>query len=193
MYMDKYSGRNILASNFKRSLLSFLDNGTHYLVGYIPVLLEKLKLLIQVVEKLPNFRFYASSLLILYDGHTFESSNQIDVRMIDFANCITNADDLEFFETVNCPPTTSGPDMGYILGLKSLIRSFEEIHKELSISDTGHVLKEKISKSLRATAEVGLLDLMGQLDVSEPGGTSPLLPRKLDVVEPDDDLTQLMM
>ncbi|KAI8909957.1 hypothetical protein DFJ77DRAFT_433234, partial [Powellomyces hirtus] len=67
-YLDKYVGRQINAANFKQSLLSFLDNGEKYLIGYIPKMLDKLRKLYKVVSKMPTYRFYASSLLILYDG-----------------------------------------------------------------------------------------------------------------------------
>ncbi|KAJ3246516.1 hypothetical protein HDU78_006736 [Chytriomyces hyalinus] len=68
VYLDKYIGRQINAANFRQSLISFLDNGESILVGFIPRLLEKLRALLDVVSKLPTYRFYASSLLVLYDG-----------------------------------------------------------------------------------------------------------------------------
>jgi Inositol polyphosphate kinase len=94
-------GRQINASNFKQSILGFLDNGNRYLVGYIPALVEKLKNLYQVVSGMGTYRFYASSLLILYDGAAAEGDMladpfdkrlpALDIRMIDFANCVTNS------------------------------------------------------------------------------------------------------
>ncbi|KAI8620245.1 hypothetical protein BC830DRAFT_1052437, partial [Chytriomyces sp. MP71] len=68
VYLDKYVGRQINAANLRQSLISFLDNGESILVGFIPRLLEKLRALYDVVSKLPTYRFYASSLLVLYDG-----------------------------------------------------------------------------------------------------------------------------
>lgn len=70
-YTDKYYGRRVQVADFRESLLSFLDNGTHLLLGYIPMILEKLKRLHSVVERLGSYRFYASSLLILYDADWF--------------------------------------------------------------------------------------------------------------------------
>ncbi|RKO86907.1 hypothetical protein BDK51DRAFT_1523, partial [Blyttiomyces helicus] len=68
-YLDKYIGRQINPTNFKSQLLSFLDTGdatpnTHL----IPSLLAKLRKLHSLIAALPTHRFYASSLLILYDG-----------------------------------------------------------------------------------------------------------------------------
>ena len=128
-----------------------------------------------MIESLGSCRFYASSLLVIYDGGSFETSRQLDIKMIDFANCVTNADLLfEYSKSldptasgtsnseekhplqVNFPPTTHGPDKGYLLGIQTLIKNFEEIYQELGgPAYEGHVLKEKISKSTRATAELG--------------------------------------
>lgn len=165
-YLDKYAGRNIHHASFKQSLLSFLDNGTHYLIGFIPSLIKKLQALFDVIKTLPSCRFYASSLLVLYDGFSFETSTDMDIRIIDFANCVTNADVLHesslqgLLPHVPCPPTTLGPDQGYLLGLNTLMRNFEELYQELGGAlHGGHVPKEKIPKSARATAEVGLADM----------------------------------
>lgn len=195
-YLDKYAGRRLHVSNFKASLQSYFDNGKYYLVGLIPDLLRQLRQLYRVVEKLNHFRFYASSLLILYDGawgmdeddedksplpsrpnsssvsssasasrshqqHQRSASVSSErqprrrapiIKIIDFAHSLTNAhllrplEDLldaedsdsataqgttnEEFVRVPYPPTTKGPDSGYLLGLRTLISTFDEIYKE---------------------------------------------------------------
>jgi hypothetical protein len=147
--------------------LNFLDNGVHYLIGYIPPLLAKLQELYKSVESMPNSRFYASSLLVIYDGSPSETcGGSIDIKMVDFANCVSDADN--FFgdgkSLVNFPPTKLGPDSGYLLGLKTLLRCFGEIYDELKdaidyrVKDEnderidGHVL----IKSLTNTRRIGL-------------------------------------
>ncbi|KAJ1548248.1 hypothetical protein HK096_006443 [Nowakowskiella sp. JEL0078] len=188
-YVDKYDGRQIHASAFKTSLAGFLDNGDAFLVGYIPKLVERLRMLRSVIETLDTYRFYASSLLILYDGAWSEdpsvNENVIDIRMIDFAHSIVDADVMIGLEDpwpadhieegdkskqgrkyvrVANPPVNRGVDIGYLQGLTSLIQSFEEIHTEvraaagITIKDNeqgGHVRKELLSKSQRAVFEVG--------------------------------------
>lgn len=72
-YRDKYVGRQINASNFKQSILSFIDNGLYYLIGYIPEILKRLGELYRLVSEMTHYRFYASSLLILYDGEAGSS------------------------------------------------------------------------------------------------------------------------
>ncbi|ORX52503.1 SAICAR synthase-like protein [Piromyces finnis] len=75
-YSDKYKGRKIVASHFKEGLLSFLDNGEKLLVGFIPKIVEKLKTLYSVVEQLTTSRFYASSLMLFYDGAWADEENE---------------------------------------------------------------------------------------------------------------------
>ncbi len=152
--MDKYVGRQINVANFKQSLLSFLDNGSHYLIGHIPVILAKLRSLYEAVLTMTTSRFYASSLLILYDGKP-NPLKPPDIKMIDFANCVTSLDII-----CNYPPTTNGPDGGYLLGLRTLIAKFEELYGELSgdgknLDENGHVAIASLSKSQRANVEIG--------------------------------------
>lgn len=151
-----------------------------------------------MIEDLPSCRFYASSLLIIYDGSLFETSNDLDIKIIDFANCVTNAHLLYDSNSntsltealppdavrVPCPPTTRGPDQGYLLGLRTLIRNFEELYRELGgLSTSGHVVKESLAKSTRLTAEVGLVDSIGGTPDPDSYRTSPLLPKKTESSE----------
>ncbi|CAN8001521.1 unnamed protein product [Ixodes hexagonus] len=93
---------------------------------------------LQAVEQLESFRFYTSSLLILYegkntDGNSNESnrppterayvkrppatSSLVDVRMIDFAHSVHN-------------PKDQGPDQGYLFGLESLIAQLQMLKQD---------------------------------------------------------------
>ncbi len=96
-----------------------------------------LQQLYAVVSQLNTCRFYASSLLIYYDA---AEEGPVNVKMIDFAHSVSNADQLRPLVdngdtsdplAVPYPPTTRGPDTGYLLGLKSLISCFEEISSNL--------------------------------------------------------------
>lgn len=192
--MDKYKGRKINASNFKQNILSFLDNGSYYLIGFIPGVINQLKGLASVIEKLDTCRFYASSLLILYDA---DWSKEIDItkaeisinpdesksypnvliKMIDFAHSIHNAHLLRPLQTdiskpprketdtaesayskdqlIYCtyPPTTKGPDNGYLKGLNSLIHCFEEIQSDFGGS-LHHVKKNSVSRNVQIKIDV---------------------------------------
>ncbi|KAJ1674755.1 inositol polyphosphate kinase kcs1 [Spiromyces aspiralis] len=68
LYQDKYYGRTLNIESFRLSLLEFLNNGQHIFVEYIPHLIRKLCKLYQIVQDMHGFRFYGSSLLLVYDG-----------------------------------------------------------------------------------------------------------------------------
>ncbi|KAJ1960746.1 inositol polyphosphate kinase kcs1 [Dispira parvispora] len=68
LFQDKYYGRSLNDKTFKRSLLEFLDNGEDIGVHHIPTLLRKLCDLYRVVLTMHGFRFYGTSLLVVYDG-----------------------------------------------------------------------------------------------------------------------------
>ncbi|KAJ1665935.1 inositol polyphosphate kinase kcs1 [Coemansia sp. RSA 1646] len=68
LFQDKYYGRSLNKFTFQRSLLEFLDNGENVMAYLIPSLLLKLKNLYRTVEQMHGFRFFGSSLLLVYDG-----------------------------------------------------------------------------------------------------------------------------
>ena len=77
LFEDKYAGRDIKAGrDFRNALTRFLYDGVSYLsvTRHIPILLEKIGKLEKIILRLPGYRFYASSLLMLYDGAADESS-----------------------------------------------------------------------------------------------------------------------
>ncbi|KAJ2162133.1 inositol polyphosphate kinase kcs1 [Coemansia sp. RSA 552] len=70
LFQDKYYGRSLNKFTFQRSLVEFLDNGDCVLAYMVPALLLKLRSLYRTVEQMHGFRFFGSSLLLVYDGHT---------------------------------------------------------------------------------------------------------------------------
>ncbi|KAI9732375.1 MAG: hypothetical protein M1834_001583 [Cirrosporium novae-zelandiae] len=86
-FQDKYFGRDLKAGReFQDTLRRFLYDGVNKnsIVRHIPRILEKLASLENMIRRLPGYRFYASSLLLLYDGspqkgsHTKEHSVKSD-------------------------------------------------------------------------------------------------------------------
>jgi hypothetical protein len=70
LFEDKYYGRDLKAGKeFQDALKKFFWDGTGYKAAnrHIPVILEKISQLERKIRKLPGYRFYASSLLMLYD------------------------------------------------------------------------------------------------------------------------------
>ncbi|XP_030077602.1 inositol hexakisphosphate kinase 3 [Microcaecilia unicolor] len=141
---DKYYGRKLSADGFKQALYHFLHNGKHLRKDLVEPILFQLRALKSVIEGQSSYRFYSSSLLIVYDGqeqvdHKVTSDHQgciqkngctasyivnslpkVDVRMIDFAH--TTYKDLRGNQT-----SYDGPDQGYIFGLDNLIQILQNI------------------------------------------------------------------
>ena len=194
MCHNKYFGRKLSAEGVQDTLLEFLNNGTRVRTGLIDSIIAKLRKLHEVVSKQNTFRFYSSSLLIMYDGWEVENADspsqiqgqqmqpgtsrdqqqqqqqqqqgaaassagqnsntngaseaansshdgsqagntnfmhwetaqseqqqhKVDVRMIDFAH--STHEGFRGDRTLH-----SGPDKGYLFGLESLIRMFENL------------------------------------------------------------------
>ena len=74
--------------------------------------------LMEVLNKLENYRFYTASLLVTYDGN-FTKEPFVDVRIIDFAHSTHKGfrDDI----------LHEGPDNGFVQGLKNLVQILDEV------------------------------------------------------------------
>ena len=135
LFEDKYFGRSLKAGHeFQAALTRFLYDGLSYesVSRHVAVLLEKIATLENIIKGLPGYRFYASSLLMLYEGtakddaaqgnasnHEKKQESSIKVKIVDFANCVTAEDELP--ETVPSPPHyPEDIDRGYLRGLRSL-------------------------------------------------------------------------
>jgi inositol-hexakisphosphate kinase len=159
IFEDKYYGRDLKAgSQFQDALKRFFFDGVGYASArkHIPTILEKIALLERQVSRLHGYRFYASSLLMLYDRGAQEDSlaletgsgknnaatatkfaeelkarSEIKLKIVDFANCVTAEDPLP--PGVPCPPSNPhGVDRGYLRGLRSLRMYFHQIWKDIT-------------------------------------------------------------
>jgi hypothetical protein len=157
VFEDKYFGRDLKAGKeFQDALTRFFFDGIGYAAArkHIPVILEKISLLENMIRRLPGYRFYASSLLMLYDRDDGDAgaddkdkdkekdgggdltpakpaSSTIKLKIVDFANCVTAEDGLP--DTIPCPPKDpDGVDRGYLRGLRSLRMYFQHIWKDVS-------------------------------------------------------------
>ena len=148
LFQSKYYGRELKAGDeFQAALTKFLYNGLSYtsVSRHIGILLERIAKLENLIRGLPGFRFYSSSLLIIYDGGTANKiqSNtseaptgerdkplsSIFIKIVDFANCVTAEDELP--ETTPCPPhDPDGVDRGYLRGLRSLRMYLQRIWRD---------------------------------------------------------------
>ncbi|KAJ5677718.1 Major facilitator superfamily domain general substrate transporter [Penicillium maclennaniae] len=156
IFEDKYFGRDLKSGReFQDALTRFLYDGVSYasVAKKIPIILEKISLLENMIRKLDRYRLYASSLLILYDGEqatppptpshpsgerpsprrraSEDGHNNIDVQLkiVDFANCVTGEDELP--PDTPCPPQhPQDIDRGYLRGLRTLRMYFQRILRE---------------------------------------------------------------
>lgn len=68
LFQNKYYGRKLTKETLPLTLREFFFNGSEVVLAHIPILLRKLKDLAKIIKTLNGYRFYASSLLIYYDG-----------------------------------------------------------------------------------------------------------------------------
>lgn len=68
MCHNKYYGRSLSIAGFQHALYQFLHNGTRLRVDVLPPLIQKLEELDLILSQQEAFRFYTSSLLLLYEG-----------------------------------------------------------------------------------------------------------------------------
>ncbi|WFD43751.1 inositol-hexakisphosphate 5-kinase [Malassezia psittaci] len=68
VFQDKYYGRRVKPEAFTEVLEQFLHNGYQVLIHHVPVMIDQLIRLARHVWQLPGYRFYASSLLLIFDG-----------------------------------------------------------------------------------------------------------------------------
>lgn len=179
VFQDKYFGRAVSVSEFPKVLTFFLSNGTEVLAYHVPGIIRQLSALAAIVYGLNRWRFYAASLLFIYDGdaevqkahkasldkadrpHLHHHRKRttpggVTIRLIDFAHCTTGDDFLlpgqEPFPNADAaaaaagsgastpastlpvatfPPThPNQPDLGFLLGLKSLCAALKMIWRE---------------------------------------------------------------
>lgn len=134
---DKYYGRKLSPEGFRQTLRQFLSNGNQLRSELLEPIILRLKALLSVIRKQSSYRFYSSSLLIIYDGQEHKEStdhhlpfpkshgtnpSRVDVRMIDFAHTT-------FKGSKSNPNSTphDGPDPGYIFGLENLIKILQSL------------------------------------------------------------------
>ena len=162
VFEDKYFGRDLRAGgDFEAALRRFFFDGIGYREArrHIPRVLEEIERLEGIIKNLPGYRFYASSLLMLYDrgdedGPTASQSKNRrasldrgvsgdgaeDARagtqrestiMLKIVD-FANCVTAEDTRAVNakCPPRERwGIDRGYLRGLRSLRLYFQQIFK----------------------------------------------------------------
>ncbi|ELW69527.1 inositol hexakisphosphate kinase 3 [Tupaia chinensis] len=141
---DKYYGRKLSVEGFRQTLYQFLHDGTRLRTELLEPILHQLRALLSVIKSQSSYRFYSSSLLIIYDGQDLQERTpdglraqeapktaqdssarglaKVDIRMIDFAHTTYKG-------SWNEHTTYDGPDPGYIFGLENLIGILQDIQE----------------------------------------------------------------
>lgn len=68
VFIDKYFGKQLTAEEFAQILIFFLYNGTCFRHDLLPGIIKMLQDLRESVKSLSSFRYFSSSLLLIYDG-----------------------------------------------------------------------------------------------------------------------------
>ncbi|XP_076003292.1 inositol hexakisphosphate kinase 2-like isoform X2 [Genypterus blacodes] len=68
MFMNKYHGRKLTLAGFKEALYQFFHNGYRLRRELLSPVLRRLREMQAALESCESYRFYSSSLLIIYDG-----------------------------------------------------------------------------------------------------------------------------
>lgn len=161
-YEDKYFGRDLKAGKeFRETLIRFLYDGVSMssVARHIPTVLHKISKLENMIRRLPGYRLYASSLLMIYDAEPEKSEKAkeagfagedrakdsstsmpkekknwpppIELKLVDFANCVAAEPGLP--ATAKCPPQHPADiDRGYLRGLRTLKMYFQRILRDIN-------------------------------------------------------------
>lgn len=105
---NKYYGYSLTADGFRQALFTFLYNGHMLRYKVITALLKKLRQLYSVLQSLNTFRFFTSSLLIIYDGKESykingpSDENTITLQLLDNRNMVATHDSSNHFSCDKC-------------------------------------------------------------------------------------------
>lgn len=73
MFMNKYHGRKLTLPGFKEALFQFFHNGRRLRRELLSPVLRRLREMQAALEACESYRFYSSSLLIIYDGEPHQT------------------------------------------------------------------------------------------------------------------------
>jgi hypothetical protein len=123
--MDKYAGRQLGKKGVRKLLRRFFTDSHYYndriRLDVCSQVLDRLRRLSKVMEKLDSYRFFGASLLVIYEGDNsakcYGNKDRVKVKLIDFANITMPSGSQAGIETNHL---YSGPDKGCLLGLETL-------------------------------------------------------------------------
>jgi hypothetical protein len=129
-------------------LMDFIDNGKEKRLEIYSKVLTELKEILNFFETNYMYQFYASSILIIYDGEEIE--NKVSVKLIDFAHVQKSKTfdyEKSLLEKENIKNDNKEvinlrqKDDSYIIGLKNLIQMLENIINKKEIKSDDRVIE----------------------------------------------------
>jgi hypothetical protein len=144
---DKHFGRSVTPEQVLTAVAKFFFDGKSLLVSIIQSTLSQLKKILVWMEQQHEFRFYCSSILIVYDhsarGKTCmgDSNRDVKVKMIDFAHVVSVSSE---------DPNYRDIDNGYITGLSNLMNFLDELLRQFGTCDDSSFLSSKLFKSMKS-------------------------------------------
>ena len=99
---NKYYGRQLDVDGVKRTLHQFLSNSDTLRVGLVDAIVEKLQHLHEIIKKHQRFRFYGTSLLVMYEGIMPAAGKQLQLSPTNALKTNTNKTQLK-----TSPPSTT--------------------------------------------------------------------------------------
>ncbi|GAB7343233.1 hypothetical protein MBLNU457_1292t1 [Dothideomycetes sp. NU457] len=182
VFEDKYFGRDLKAGQeFQDALTRYFYDGQDYssALKHIPTIINKITQLERIIRTLPGYRFYGTSLLLIYDradpedkarsrsssharggksqsrdGRSDHSadSEQLSLKLVDFANCVTLEDREEILKAPR-PPQHEGVDRGYMRGLRTLRMYYQRIYEK--IGGEKFVERDEVEGTAQQTGDSG--------------------------------------
>ncbi|GAA5888410.1 hypothetical protein JCM5296_000619 [Sporobolomyces johnsonii] len=167
VFQDKYFGRKVTIDDFPSVLASFLHDGTRVLAYHIPHILRQLYHLAEIVYGLDRFRFYAASLLFIYDG---DPEVQEAYRRSIFASCAEGSNDRGTKTFSSSLPDSSPLGSNAMLG-RSISMPTKRRPRARSVD--GQDDDEEDEDGFASEAATGQQDLSRQSGAGDPDPSHP--------------------
>lgn len=115
-FKDKYYGRSLTPDGFHMALRDFLQNGSQLRTELVPTLIAMLSQLRAMITRQGSFRFFSSSLLIIYDGKlkTPHSSSVESTGFMSSDSVMIDRRDESSWQQEDTPTNLSHPPLNNI-------------------------------------------------------------------------------